>query len=265
MKTERNFRYLRNDEARRHFDTLNSCYHPWGDEGEWKRRYTKFPEFDFTKDVIVAEENGKWTGGGTAWFREASLSNDKKIRVYEAGDLYVLSDFRGKGVYSTTMRSLNKMAQERGAVLGFGFPSVYGVAASALPKYGFVDAFYPVTKIFLLKPEKFLDYFHSHLEDYVFPPKYDGLKLKIIVPLNEKRANRLSKMFRVEKGRLKELTNPREVADFVVKADFELLAQASSLLYRRKKTLYAHLILALLRGRLSFRLSLRFLKAFLGF
>jgi len=165
------------------------------------------------------------------------------------------------------MRSLNDMAQKRGAVFGFGFPSIYGVAASALPKYGFVDAFYPITKIFLLKPEKFFEYFLSRLEGFVFPPKFDGLRLKLIVPSDKKHVARLSRMFRVEKGLLKELKNAREdeKADLTVQTDFELLTQASSLFYRRKKTLYLHLFFALLRRRLRVRLSLRFLKAFLGF
>ena len=264
----RKTRTLRKDEAAEHFEILNSCYNPWGSEEEWKRRYLNFPKFNLTKDVVVVEENGEWAGGGTAWFREAYLPNNKPVLVYGAGDLYVLSNFRGKGIYSTAMRGLNEMAQRRGAVLGFGFPSIYGVAASALPKYGFTDAFNPVTKIFLLKPEKFLDYFLSRLEEFVFPRKFDGLKIRLVVPLDQKpHATQLSKTFFVEKGQLKELIGAEksETADLSVKTDFKLLTKVSSLFYERKKSLYPFLLLALVRRRLGVRMSFRFLKAFLGF
>lgn len=266
LKTERKTRSLREGEERKHFETLNTCYNPWGKYEEWNRRYKQFPEFDLTKNVLIVEESGEWAGGATAWFREAFLSNDKKISVYEAGDLYVLPAFRGKGIYSMAMRSLNEMAQKRGAVLGFGFPSVYGVAATALPKYGFADVFYPVTKILLLKPERFLGYFLSRLEEFVVPPKLNGLKIRLIVPFDKKNARVVSKMFHVENGQLKEVEDTAEVGkiDLTIKAEIELLNKASSLFYRRKKTLYLHLFFALLRRRLGFRFSLRFLKAFLG-
>lgn len=266
MTVERKIRYLREGEEKKHFETLNACYNPWGDEKEWRRRYTQYPGFDFTKNVVIHEEGADWAGGGTAWFREAFLSNDRRITVYEAGDLYVLPAFQGKGVYSAAMRSLNEMAQKRGAALGFGFPSIYGVAATALPKYGFTDLFYPSTRILLLKPEKFLDYFLSRLEEFVFPPKFDALKIKLIVSFDEQRSSTATKMFLVEKRKLKKLDNTSEVeeADLTIKTNLGLLIKASSLFYRHSRTLYPQLLWALLRRRLGLRFSSRFLKAFLG-
>jgi len=266
LKEERKVRYLRVGEEKKHLEALNSCFNPWGDESEWKRKYTEFPRFNFTKNVIIVEESGEWAGGGTAWFREASLSNNKKLTVYEAGDLYVLPTFRGKGIYSTAMRSLNEMARKRGAALGFAFPNIYHIAATALPKYGFADVFYPITKILLLKPERFFNYFLSRLEEFVFPPKFDDLKIKLIVSFDEKHDHPVSMMFGVEKGRLKELTSTTEgeKIDLVIKADMGLLTKAFSLFYRRKKILYLHLFFALLCRRLGVRFSLRFLKTFLG-
>jgi len=267
VKTGRTVRFLSEDEKEEHLKTLNMCYNPWGDEKEWRRRYAWSSDFDVTRNVLLVEENGEWAGGGTAWLREAFLSNNGKIKVYEAGDLYVLPQFRGKGIYSTAMRSLNETAQKGGSVLGFGFPSIYGVAASALPKYGFVDAFYPVTKIFLLKPEKFLNYFISRLEEFVLPKKLDGLRVKLTVSLGKADSAVLSKSFIVETGQLKELTASREdeKADLKVKADIELLAQASSLFYRHKRTLFLYMFSALLRRRLGVRFSFKFLKALVGF
>lgn len=266
MKSERTIRFLRKGEEEKHFEMLNLCYNPWGDQEEWKRRYTEFPEFDITRNVLIVEENGQWAGGATAWFREAFLSSGKKISVYEAGDLYVLPAFRGKGIYSTAMRSLNEMAQKRGAVFGFGFPSIYGVAAIALTKYGFVDAFYPVTKIFLVKPERFLDYFLSRLEEFVFPPKLNGLRIRLIVLIDKKNARTVSTLFHVENGQLKQLKDVKgaEKTDLTIKTELGLLNTASSLFYRRKKTLYFHLLSALLSRRLGVRFSLRFLRAFAG-
>lgn len=266
MKAERKIRCLRKGEEKKHFETLNLCYNPWGEEEEWKRRYMQFPEFDLTKNVLIVEENGEWAGGATAWLREALLSNDKKISVYEAGDLYVLPAFRGKGIYSTAMRSLNEMAKKRGAVFGFGFPSIYGVAATALPKYGFADVFYPVTKIFLLKPQKFLDYFLSRLEEFAFPPKFNGLRIKLIMPLDKTNIRAVIKVFHVENGQLKEEKDTAEVkkADLTIKAQIGFLSKGSSLFYRQKKTLYLHLLFSLLLRRVGVRFSLHFIKAFLG-
>ncbi len=260
-------RTLRVGEEKKHFETLNLCYERWGDEDEWKRRYLQFPKFNFVKNVLVVEENGEWAGGGTAWFREAILSNDNKIRIYLAGDLYVLPPFQGKGIYSTAMRSLNEMARKNKAVLGFGFPTNYGLAAVALPKYGFTDIFYPITHIFLLRPERFLNYLFFRIGRVVLPKKFNNLTVKLLVSVDKKSTKWETKTFRVEEGKLKELKGNAEEAakaDLTIKANIEFLMKALSLLYRRKRTLYVSLLFALLRRRVGIRLSLRFLRVLVG-
>lgn len=266
LQTERIVRTLRKGEGARHFKMLNLCFNPWGSKADWKKRYANFPNFDPSKNVVVIEDKRKWAGGGTAWFRDAILKNNKRIMVYEAGDLYVHPNHRGKGIYSTAMRGLNGMAQKRGAVLGFAFPNIFGVANIALPKYGFTDVFCPITRILLLKPERFFEYFLSRLEEFVLPKKFEGLKIKLVVFLDKKSTRTISKIFHVKDGRLRELKSSADSdrLDLTIKSDLDLLTKTSSLLYRQKKKLYLYLLLALLSRRLSIRFSMRFLRTFLG-
>ena len=67
----RTIRTLRRGEEKEHLRLLNLCYGYWGDEALWRRRYNQ-PGFDPYSNVIVVEEDGKWVGGGTMWFRRAS-------------------------------------------------------------------------------------------------------------------------------------------------------------------------------------------------
>ncbi len=48
-------------------------------EEEWRKKYDQ-PGFDIEKNVLVVEEGEEWAGGGTAWFREAFLQNDRNSR-----------------------------------------------------------------------------------------------------------------------------------------------------------------------------------------
>lgn len=264
---KRNVRTLRLGEEKKHFEILNLCYAPWGDEGEWRRRYLEFPGFDITKNVLIVEENGEWSGGVTTWFREAILSNGNKIKVSLAGDAYVLPSFEGKGVYSTGMRGINEMARKERATLGFAFPTVYGLAAAALSKYGFTEVFHPVTKIFLLKPERFLNDLLSRTRHVVLPKKFDGVTVKLVVSLDKKSNNWATRMFRIEKGKLKELrlnAEDAEEADLTIKSDIDFLIKVTTLFYRRNRALYISVLWALVQRRLGLRLSLKFFRAFLG-
>ena len=204
-KQRERIRTLRRGEETTHFSMLNLCYNPWvGDEDDWRRRYVLHPNFDFTENVLIVEENGEWAGGGTAWFREALLKNNEKIMVYGAGDLYVHPDHRGKGIYSTTMRSLNQLAQKKGAVLGFAFPSIYGLAAIVLNKYGFSDVLCPMTHVLVLKPEKFFQFLIS--KKAIFPEKFNGIKFKLTVSFETPNGKRkITEAFQLEKGQFSKL------------------------------------------------------------
>jgi len=268
LKESRRTRTLQHGEEKKHFQTLNLCYAPWGDEDEWKRRYLEFPSFDIAKNVLIVEEKGEWAGGVTVWFREAVLSNGKKIKISLPGDGFVLPAFEGKGVFSTSMRAANEISRREGALLSFAFPAVYGHSALALSKYGFMNVLYPTAKVYILKPERFLDDFLSRTRRVVLNERFDDLKVKLMVPLNRNKKRWIERALRIEKGEIKEMKrNPDDQIkyDLTVKADVELIINAASLFYRRKRRLYIILLGSLLRRRLGLRFSLKFLRVFLGF
>jgi len=264
---KRRVRTLKRGEGTAHFNMLNLCYEPWGSKEEWERRYILHPDFDVTKNVVIVEENGEWAGGGTAWFRKALLGNNKKIMVYGAGDLYVHPDHRGKGVYSTAMRSLNQLAQKKGAVLGFAFPSIYRLPAVALPKYGFVEVFHPRTHVFALNPNKFFHFLIFRAKKAYLPEKFNGIKFKLTVSFdtpNGKHA--ITETFQVEKGQISESkeASDKEHVDLAIKTEIGVFLEIVCDFYLGKRTLIISLLAALLRGRLRFRFSLRFIRSFLG-
>ena len=263
---QRTVRNLRRGEEKKHFEMLNLCFKPWGSEEKWRRLYLQ-PSFGATKNVIIVEENKEWIGGATAWFREASLRENRKVKVYIAGDGYVHPNHRGKGVYSTFMRGLNKLARKKGASLGFGFVSVHGTPFIALPRYGFVDIFHPATKILILNPENFLQFIITQMQNVDFPKNFEGLRLKLLVSfVVPKGKHAISRTFHVKKGKLREL--PSRVGDIKnidlrVKTDINMLLKISSYFYLKKKTLFPILFIAFLRRRLAFRFSLNFLRMIL--
>ena len=263
---ERRIRTLKRGEETAHFDMLNLCYDPWGNKEEWRRRYILYPDFDIAENVVVVEKNGEWAGGGTAWFREALLKNNKEIMVYGAGDLYVHPDHRGIGLYSTAMRSLNQLAQKKGAVLGFAFPSIYRLPTVALPKYGFVEVFYPRTHVFVLNPEKFFHFLISRAKKAYLPEKFNGIKFKLTVSFDTPNGKRsITKTFQVEKGQIsesKEVPNKKHV-DLAVKTEIGVLLEIVCGFYLGKRALILSLLAALLRGRLRLRFSTRFIRSFL--
>jgi GNAT superfamily N-acetyltransferase len=267
MKKEERIRTLRRDEATAHFNTLNLCYEPWGTEQEWKRRYVLHPDFDITKNVLVVEENGKWVGGGTAWFRQAILKNDKTVTVYGAGDLYVRPDYRGKGIYSTAMRGLNQLAQEKGAALGFAYPSIYRLPAMALPKYGFVETFYPSTHVLVLRPEGFFRFLVARAKKTFLPEKFNGIKLKLIVIFHTSNGKReITGTFKVVKGQIVELreAQDKENVDLMIKTESDILLNTVSGFFLGNKRLLTVLVSAFLRGRLRLRFSVKLIRVYLG-
>lgn len=264
---EERIRTLKPGEMTAHFNMLNLCYEPWGSKEEWRRRYVSHPDFDVTENVVIVEENGEWAGGGTAWFRKALLKNNKKIMVYGAGDLYVHPDFRGKGIYSAAMRSLNKLAQKKGAVFGFAFPSIYRIPSVALPKYGFVEIFQPITHVFVVNPEKFLQFLIARAKKAYFPEKFNGIKFKLTVSFDVLKGRcEITKVFILEKGQFHELEGVQneENMDLTVKAEIDVILRIVSAFYLGKRALLLSLLKALLKRRLKFRLSLNFLRSFLG-
>lgn len=260
-------RTLRRGEESAHFNMLNLAYAPWGSEEEWRRRYALHSDFDVAENVLIVEENGEWAGGGTAWFREALLKNDRKIVVYGAGDLYVHPDHRGKGVYSTAMRGLNELAQKRGAILGFAYPSIYRLPAMALPKYGFVEVFYPSTCVLVLKPDKFFQFLVARAKKAFLPEKFNGIKLRLVVSFDTPNGKReIDGVFLVEKGQINELKEPQnnERVDLTVKTEIGVLLKVVSSFFLGKRRLILLLLAATLKRRLRFRFSMKIIRAFLG-
>lgn len=266
MKSAEKVRTLRPGEETAHFDMLNLCYGPWGAEDEWRRRYVLHPDFSITENVVIVEENDQWAGGGTGWFRRALLKNHP-IMVYGAGDLYVHPDHRGRGIYSTAMRSLNQLAQKKGAVLGFAYPSIYRLPAMALPKYGFVETFYPTTHVLVLNPEKFFKFLVSRARKAFFSEKFNGLKLQLTVSFNTPTGKRrISERFLVENEQIRELQAAEEKGkmDLTAETEASVLLRLVSSFYLGKRGLLLFVISNLFRRRLKIRFSMRFLKIFLG-
>jgi GNAT superfamily N-acetyltransferase len=262
-ESKRIVRTIREGEEEKHLQMLNLAFEEWGSVEEWRKKYVQ-PDFDLKENVLVIEEKGKWAGGGTAWFRDAFLRSGKKIRVYMAGDLYVNPEFRGKGVYSTAMESLNKMASAKGAVLAFAFPSIYRLPSIALPKYGFVNIAYPKTRLLVLNPENFLSYILSNLREAYLPPRFDGMHVRLAVHFDSPKGRRcVTAIFRVEKGTISESDESRKI-DLHVAMTASVLLKISSGFYLRRRMLFVMLISAVLRRQLKARFSRRFLRAFLG-
>lgn len=264
---ERKVRNLKVGEEKKHLETLQSCFDSWGDWGEWRRRYEQ-PDFSITENVIVVEENSEWIGGGTAWFRDAFLRKDKRTKVYIAGDGYVHPDHRGRGVYSTIMQSLNELARNKGASLGFGFISIYETPFIALPKYGFIDVFHPETNVLVLNPEKFMFFLTAQMKEITLPNKFENLRLKLTISFNaSKRKHEVTKVFKISNGHLHEMQgdirNVRNI-DLSIKTSISTLLKIFRYLHFRKKTLLLLLFANFLIGRFRFRCSIEFVKMSLG-
>lgn len=258
---------MRVGEEKKHFEILNLCFNPWGDWEKWRRRYEQ-PDFNLTENVLVVEENNDWVGGGTVWFRDAFVQNDKKTKVCIAGDGYVHPNQRGKGIYSTIMQSLNELARKKGASLGFGFISIYGAPFMALPKYGFVDVFYPATKILVLNPERFMVFLTTQMKEISFPKKFEDLKLKLTIFFkNLKKKHEVARVFEIQNGCLHELKggikNVRNV-DLSIETDIGTLLKIFRYLYFKKKTLFMMVFANFLIGRFRIRCSTRFIRIVLG-
>ena len=261
-------RNLKPEEEKSHLEMLNLCYGRWGSEEKWRKRYHQ-SGFDITKNVLVVEELGKWIGGVTTWFREAFLKNNKKLKLYIAGDAYVHPDHRGKGVYSISMRKSMELARRNGATLGLGFISIYAVPFVALPRYGFVDIFYPETRIFVLKPERFIHFISRQLQLVNFPKKLEGIKVQLAISLNTPQRKTVVRAFEVKKGKLCELTDEsapqmtlRKI-DLQVTADMKTLLKIFSYFSLKKRSLPLVLLKAFLQRRLELGLSINFLKKIL--
>jgi hypothetical protein len=216
---------------------------------------------------LVVEEDGEWAGGVTTWFREALLSNGKKIRVSSPGDGYVLPDFMDRGVFSTSMRAVVETTLKEGGVLSLAFVAVYGHSASVLSKYGFMSVLYPVSKVYILKAERFLDDFLARTRRVILDKRFDNLLVKLVVPTAKGSKECITRVIRIEKGKLKEFKpkpGDRIKPDLTINSDIELLISTASLFYRRKRSLYFVLLASLLRRRLGLRFSLKLLRIYLG-
>jgi hypothetical protein len=137
----------------------------------------------------------------------------------------------------------------------------------ALPKYGFVEAFYPTTHVLVLNPEKFFQFLISRAKKALFPEKFNGIKLKLTVSFDTPKGKReITERFQVEKGQIYELqaTQEKEKMDLTVKTEAGVLLRLVSGLYLGKQGLLLLVLTDLLKRRLKVRFSIRFLKSFLG-
>lgn len=266
MTMRRAVRNLRRGEEIKHFEMLNLCFAAWGSKKKWERLYLQ-PHFDITKNVVVVEENGEWIGGGTAWFRETFLKTNGKTKAYIAGDGYVHPNHRGKGVYSTFMRSLNRLAKKRGASLGFGFISLYGIPFLALRKYGFIDIFHPMTKYLVLNPKNFLHFLIAQLGDFDLPKKLEGLKLGLTISFRvSNRKCTVNKILQIRNGILRESDeNARNVEDIdlTIRTDIQTLLFIFRCFFLKKKAIFPVILIAILSRHLKLRFSLKFVKMLL--
>ncbi len=243
MTGSRQMRPLKPEEYNAHLAMLNLAFAPWGSQEDWAHKYTQ-PGFDPARNVLVAEQDGEWIGGGSAWFREA-LINGKKVPVYLPGDLYTHPEHQGKGVYSMAMKSLNSLGKERGAVLGMTFPSLRAMPYHALTHYGFCDVFQPSTKIKLLRPAGLIELLAD--ERISILHKLEGKHIKLAVD---------SDVFwlQIKDSALVRIAAVEHPHIFVI-SDFTTLFRLFAAYRRGKFALVSSAVGALLSGKLRFRSS----------
>jgi GNAT superfamily N-acetyltransferase len=256
-------RKLRQGEERKHLELLNTCFQPWGDENKWGRLYGQ-SNFDPYENVLVVEDSEEWAGAVSTWFREAILKQGLKLKVYVAGDGCVDPKHRGKGVYSVFMTSANDHAKKNGACLGFGFISIFEVPFVALPKYGFIDAFYPKTKVLALHPAEFLNYLEKQVKEVSFAEKFEGIKLRLVLSFRvEGRKMNVAKTYEVKNRVLSEAQGKTIASDHIdlsVRTDIGTLLDIFRQFHMKRRRVYASVFTAFLVGRLRFGFSRDFLK-----
>ena len=263
-------RNLRSGEEKKHLEMLNLCYGFWGNEEKYKRLY--FQEgFEATNNALIVEEAGKWIGGGTVWFLEAFLKEERKVKVCISGDAYVHPKYRGQGVYSTCVRARDRLAQEKGASLGISFTSIYNTPFFGLQKHGFINVFHPATKILVLHPQRYFDFLIKQLKDVEFPEKLEGKTVELTVFLKSfKGRHKVSEVFQVKNRKLEKITASDLTRKFAQKVDLQISADLGTLektlrhFHLRKKSRFILLFVDIMRRRLKLRFSARMLKAILG-
>jgi len=251
LKSRLKIRALKKEEITQHLFNLNKCYRGWGDREKWERNYLQQPDFDINKNVIVIEENGELIAGVAAWFRNFVI-RQRKTRASIFGDSWVLSEHRGRGLYSTLMKEVIELSRENKIALGFGVVSTEGVPFKALPQYGFDDIFYPQTKIKILRPERFLGILERKRTKFF--ERFEGTKFKIIV---EHETRTIERRFLVKRGILKRFRKNTNI-DVTIKSDiktlFELYTLTTSL-----KCMLISAIGSILRKKIKMIVSLRFI------
>jgi predicted N-acetyltransferase YhbS len=238
MEAKRQVRPIKLEEVAKHLDMLNQAYAPWGSKVEWDSKYTQ-PGFKPAENILVVEEDGQWVGGGTAWYRDA-IVNGKRVKVYMPGDLFTHPEHGGKGIYSTSMRGLNKLAREKGATLGVTFPSPRGLPYRVLPKYGFYDIYRPRTKIKLINPARLISMLEH--EKISILQRFEGSKIRLKTPSE-------TVLFEVKESSLKHVSKIHNV-DISIRSDFLTLFR----IFARYQEGKWQLMLAAMRAMLSGRL-----------
>jgi len=263
--TNRKVRNLRSGEEKKHLEMLNLCYEFWGNEERYKRFYSK------EAHALIAEEEGDWIGGVTAWFLRAFLKQESEMNVFISGDVYVHPDHRGRGVYGTLRRNVDRLAQERGASLGLAFTSIYNIPFSALQKYGFIEVFQPKTRILVLDPGGYFDFLVGQLKNVVLPQNMEGITVELTASVKSVNGTyKVSRVFNVENRKLRK-SNASDVAlntgqriDLRISADVETLAKTLQRFHLRERFRLLLLLADIIRGRVRLRFSARLLKVLLG-
>jgi hypothetical protein len=154
------------------------------------------------------------------------------------------------------------LARKEGASLGIGFISIFGVPRIALPKYGFVDVFYPRTKVLVLNPEKFLQYVTAKVEDVDFPAKFEGVRIKLTICLDSIKGKFSgSRVFQLRNRKLCQINDVTdEKIDLEVSTDIGTLFDILRCFLFSRRTLFPLVLLNCLKRRLRLRFSLRLLK-----
>ena len=253
MESKRQVRLIKPEEMAKHLDMLNQAYAPWGSQAEWENKYTQ-PGFRPTENILVVEEDGKWVGGGTAWYRDATV-NDRRVRVYMLGDSFTHPEHGGKGIFSTSTRGLNRLAKERGVALGVTFTSPRGLSYRALPKYGFYDIYRPRTKIKLLNPARLIPMLVH--EKIGILQKFEGKRIRLVTPAEVV-------LFEVKDSSLKRVSEIPK-ADISIRSNFPTLFWIFARYQEGKRQLVLAAMRAVLGGRLWVATSpANILKVFFG-
>lgn len=99
------------------------CNHYGYDKGSYIEKFSNFYEDNFQKEAIkVVVLDGKTVAGFMGFFYWPYQFNGKNIRAFQAGNVIVHPNYRGKGVFFKMVSLLNEKYKEKNVELLLGFP-----------------------------------------------------------------------------------------------------------------------------------------------